>query len=78
MFEDLSYQEQSAAAKQLLVGELADMVLPADILLDTANGNVEAPQDARFQLARCLDSFITRVRHVCWQTQSTPSNLRGV
>ncbi len=65
MFEDLSYQEQNATAKRLLIDELADMLLPADVLLDTANSNVEAPHDARFQLARCLDSFITRVRHVC-------------
>ena len=46
--------------KQLLFDDLDELVLPADMLLDPANAEVEAPQDPRFQIARKIDAFITK------------------
>ncbi|KAL8995051.1 MAG: hypothetical protein Q9169_005150 [Polycauliona sp. 2 TL-2023] len=45
----------------LIFDDLAELVLPADILLSPANGNVEAPQDPRFQMAREMSGFVLRV-----------------
>ncbi|KAI9787913.1 MAG: hypothetical protein M1835_002590 [Candelina submexicana] len=47
--------------KQLLFDDLAETVLPADTLIDIQNGDVEVPRDPRFQIAKSMDVFITRV-----------------
>ncbi|KAI4119855.1 MAG: hypothetical protein LQ345_000322 [Seirophora villosa] len=41
--------------------DLEELVLPADILLDSANGDVEAPHDPRFQMAKEMHAFMLRV-----------------
>ncbi|KAI4096133.1 MAG: hypothetical protein LQ344_001196 [Seirophora lacunosa] len=41
--------------------DLEELVLPADILLDSANGDVEAPHDPRFQMAKEMRAFMVRV-----------------
>ena len=50
--------------KQLLFDDLEDTVLPASILVDPANSDVEAPQDPRFQILRKMDLFVTRAADV--------------
>ncbi|KAL8660163.1 MAG: hypothetical protein Q9226_000069 [Calogaya cf. arnoldii] len=45
----------------LIYDDLAELVLPADTLLDPANGNVEAPHDPRFQMAKEMSGFVLRV-----------------
>ena len=54
----------SMSIKQLLFDDLEEMVLPAHILLDATNSDVEAPQDPRFQIAKRMDMFITRAGQV--------------
>ena len=55
---------QKEAVRELLFEDLAELVLPADFLLDPANSTVEAPQDERFQAARRMDKFLHTVRNV--------------
>ncbi|KAL8918943.1 MAG: hypothetical protein Q9208_007053 [Pyrenodesmia sp. 3 TL-2023] len=45
----------------LVHDDLEELVLPADVLLDPANGNVEAPHDPRFQIAKEMRGFVLRV-----------------
>ncbi len=62
--------------KQLLFDDLEEIVLPADLLVDPSNGEIEAPQDPRFQVSRRIESFINRAADVslanerpkCWLT----------
>ncbi|KAL8944918.1 MAG: hypothetical protein Q9216_000079 [Gyalolechia sp. 2 TL-2023] len=46
---------------KLIFDDLEELVLPADILLDPANGNVEAPHAPRFQMAKEMRGFVLRV-----------------
>lgn len=50
--------------KTLLFDDLEEIVLPADLLVDPGNDNVEAPQDPRFQILKKMDAFITRAADV--------------
>ena len=50
--------------KDLILDDLRELVLPADALIDPTNFDVEAPQDPRFQVAKIMDDFITRVADV--------------
>lgn len=50
--------------KQLLFDDLAEIVLPADILIDPLNSEVEIPKDPRFQIAKRMDMFIARAGQV--------------
>ena len=50
--------------KQFLFDDLEELVLPADILIDPANGDIEAPQDARFQISKMMDAFVTKAADV--------------
>ena len=50
--------------KQLIFRDLEEIVLPADELLDHGYDTVEAPQDPRFQIAKRMDQFVTRVGDV--------------
>ena len=38
--------------------DLAEIVLPAHLIVDIANYEIEAPQDPRFQIARRMERFI--------------------
>lgn len=51
---------RSTSIKQLLFDDLEEVVLPADLLLDPANDDVEAPQDPRFQIVRKMEAFLSR------------------
>ncbi|KAL8762335.1 MAG: hypothetical protein Q9184_001642 [Pyrenodesmia sp. 2 TL-2023] len=51
----------SVTITELVHDDLEELVLPADILLDPANGNVEAPHDPRFQIAKEMRGFVLRV-----------------
>ncbi|KAL8971077.1 MAG: hypothetical protein Q9183_001225 [Haloplaca sp. 2 TL-2023] len=46
---------------KFIFDDLEELVLPADILLDPANANVEPPHDPRFQVAREMRDFVLRV-----------------
>ncbi|MCJ1477340.1 hypothetical protein MMC13_006011 [Lambiella insularis] len=46
---------------QLIFDDLAEVVLPADHLVDRANQEVEVPLDPRSQIARKMDTFVARV-----------------
>lgn len=46
---------------KLIFDDLEELVLPADILLDPANENVEAPHDPRFHMANEMRGFALRV-----------------
>ena len=50
--------------KQLLLDDLEELVLPADILIDSVNDATEAPQDPRFQISRRMDSFVAKAANV--------------
>ena len=50
--------------KQLLFDDLEETVLPADLLVDPSNGDVEAPQDPRFQILKRMNDFVTRAADV--------------
>ncbi|MCJ1399551.1 hypothetical protein MMC11_002753 [Xylographa trunciseda] len=41
--------------------DLAELVLPADLLVDMVNYDVEAPQSRKFQIAQRMDVFVSRV-----------------
>lgn len=49
---------------KLLHDDLEELVLPADILLDPANSDIEAPHDPRFQIAKEMRGFMLRVGDV--------------
>ncbi|MCJ1390800.1 hypothetical protein MMC18_003661 [Xylographa bjoerkii] len=46
---------------QFIFDDLAELVLPADLLVDMANHDVEAPQSQKFQIAKRMDEFVDRV-----------------
>ncbi|KAK9855574.1 NatC N(alpha)-terminal acetyltransferase [Penicillium brevicompactum] len=46
--------------KDFLFGELAELVLPASILLEANTDDVEVPSDPRFQIALKMDGFMKR------------------
>ena len=50
--------------KQLLFDDLEEVSLPADVLVDDKNDDVEAPQNPRFQIAKQMDEFVTRAADV--------------
>ena len=50
--------------KQLIFDDLAEIVLPTDILLDPQNSEVEVPSDPRFQIAKRMDIFVARAGQV--------------
>ena len=50
--------------QQLILEDLAEIVLPADILVDPGNADVEPPQDPRFQIAKRMEMFVSRVGQV--------------
>ena len=50
--------------KELIFDDLAEIVLPADILVDRTNDSIEAPQAPRFQIARKMDDYVARVGQV--------------
>lgn len=50
--------------KQFLFDDLEELVLPADVLVDPANGEIEAPKDPRFQISKRMDAFVTKAADV--------------
>ena len=58
-------------ARKIVVDDLEETILPADVLIDPANMEVEAPHDDRFQIARRMETFVNRVRDV--RTAIAPS-----
>lgn len=54
----------SITITDLIHDDLEQLILPADILLDPANGVVEAPHDPRFQMAKEMRGFVLRVGDV--------------
>lgn len=57
--------------QQLILEDLAEIVLPADILVDPGNADVEPPQDPRFQIAKRMEKFVSRVGQVSIFSRST-------
>ncbi|KAL8789606.1 MAG: hypothetical protein Q9213_001042 [Squamulea squamosa] len=60
IFHDMKVLGKITITK-LIHDDLAELMLPADVLLDSANSNVEAPHDPRFQMAKEMNGFILRV-----------------
>lgn len=54
----------TVSVKQYLFDDFEELVLPADVLIDPANGDVEAPQDPRFQISKRMDAFVTKAADV--------------
>ena len=50
--------------KQLILDDLRETVMPADVLLDSSNFDVEAPQDPRFHVAKRMDDFMATAADV--------------
>ena len=50
--------------KQFIFDDFEELVLPADILIDPANEDIEAPQDPRFQISKRMDAFVTKAADV--------------
>lgn len=50
--------------KEFLYDELAELVLPANILLEANIDEVEMPSDPRFQIAQKMDGFMKRFAQV--------------
>jgi hypothetical protein len=50
--------------KEFLYDELAELVLPANILLEANTDEVEVPSDPRFQIAQKMDGFMKRFAQV--------------
>ena len=50
--------------KKFLFDDFEELVLPADVLIDPANGDIEAPQDPRFQISKRMDAFVTKAANV--------------
>ncbi|KAI9803933.1 MAG: hypothetical protein M1833_000214 [Piccolia ochrophora] len=59
LFNDMNVLGRMSV-KQLLFDDLAEMVLPDDVIIDPDNSLVEAPQDPRFQIAQRMEAFIAR------------------
>lgn len=52
------------SVKGFLLDNLEEVTLPASILVDLANENVEAPQDPRFQINIKMDTLLARCADV--------------
>jgi hypothetical protein len=50
--------------KEFLYNELAELVLPASILLEANTDEVEVPSDPRFQIAQKMEGFLKRFSQV--------------
>lgn len=50
--------------KQMLLSDFEELVLPADVLIDPANADIEAPQDPGFQMSKRMDKFVTKAADV--------------
>ena len=50
--------------QQLLYDDFEELVLPADVLIDPTNCDIEAPQDPRFQISKRMDAFATKAADV--------------
>ena len=67
--------------KQFLLDDFEELVLPADILVDPANGDIEAPHDPRFQISKRMDVFVVKAANVgfaChsgWACEAKSSSL---
>ncbi|KAL9588484.1 MAG: hypothetical protein Q9203_002705 [Teloschistes exilis] len=46
---------------KLVFDDLEELTLPADILLDPANGDIEAPHNPRFQIAQAMREHVLRI-----------------
>ena len=49
---------------QFIYDDLAELVLPADLLVEMANHDVEAPQSRKHQIAKKMNIFVGRVGQV--------------
>lgn len=58
--EPVDHKVRQAIMKQLLFDDLAEIVLPADVLLDERNADVELPGDPRFEMVKGMDDFASR------------------
>ena len=63
--EPVDHKVRQAIMKQLLFDDLAEIVLPADVLLDERNADVELPGDPRFEMVKGMDDFASRACQVC-------------
>lgn len=61
--------------KQFLYDELAELVLPANILLESSTDEVEVPSDPRFQIAQKMDGFMKRFAQVSEHIDHDASQL---
>ena len=64
--------------KQLILGDLEEIVLPGSILVDNKNDEWEAPQHPRFQINAKMETLISRSVDVSRMSVSTPRNANSV
>lgn len=50
--------------QEVIYDDLAGSVLPADILIDPQNHEIEFVQDPRYQIAQRMNHFVLRARDV--------------
>ena len=54
----------SLSIKQVLLDDLEETTLPADMIIDGSNWLIEAPKDSRFKIAKLMDDFIKKTADV--------------
>ena len=68
----------SMSIQQFIFEDLGEIVLPADILVDSANSDVEVPKDPRFQIAKRMEIFVGRSGQVGISAPRSLSELIGL
>lgn len=63
LFEDMKILKRKSI-QEVLYDDLAETVLPADLLIDRQNHEIEFVQDPRFQIAKRMNEFVLRASEV--------------
>lgn len=64
MIEVVQFRDESNWCTQFFLNDLSETVLPAPILVDPKNFDVEAPHDPRFQISTRMTKFVDRTATV--------------
>lgn len=63
--EVVQFRDESNWCAESLLSDLAEIVLPAPILVDPKTFDVEAPHDPRFHIGTKMKKFVGRAGMVC-------------
>lgn len=64
MIESDNMVLKKISIKEFVINDIEEIALPASILLDPANDDVEAPHDPRFQISQKMHAFAIRAGEV--------------